>query len=419
MANGWQFTGDNVAAAGSLALGARRCILRVLSTYGVPAEDRRDADYRRDRYLDRQEGASGDPLAAALSAALVASSMVQGDRVPWRERLPKDATWFAATAHESLMALREALADQGIAEAAGTSSTHCRSGVLAAGLDRPDCLYDAVTMLDSWSGYLLARLDHAYAPRQLTLYDAIAASGLPCAVLTEKGGPGFPVVVTSMDAATGQVRGFPTVGFKPSDIWVRRSSWLRDNAIQGADEAVWGTLPARPEILEAAIADFRDRALPDMRHSNAHGMFVGTAAAAEAIGVTTPKLAAWLRQNGFIVQGGDGWVPAPLLGPDTVIPKKDRMGHLSWLWSPAFVEELRAAAPHISQVTITRGPARPKPAPTEKQSGFLAKLHAELDLEMPEGGYPSRKAASDAIEALLRRKKDTAHEAAHAVPGMR
>jgi hypothetical protein len=416
MPNGWVELEDNVAALGSMALGARRLAHRVVSGYGVPRADRQDADHRRDLYLERHDSARHDLLATALSACIVASTLIQGEGAGWRERLPKEARWFAGAVHGSLTALREALADPVVAQAARTSSHHCRSGILAAELERPACLYDAVTMLDTWSGYLLAQFDYEPVPGHLTLGEAVgAAGGFPCAVFTQKGGPGFPVIVTGLDVGADQARGFPTIGFRATDLWSRRSSWLRDNILPDADQPVWSVLHARPEVLTEAVEDFVGRALPAMRHSNAHGMFVGVAAMAEEIGVSAPRMAAWLRQNAIMVHGGEDWVPAPLLGPDTVRPKKDRMGHITWQWSPAFVEEIRPLAVQIAQAPIVRGPARPKPQPTDKQVSLLTRLHAELEVEMPEGGYASRKAASEAIKTLLMQSRRGLREPA--MPG--
>lgn len=408
VANGWIDPVDNAAAVGSLSLGARRFASRLAKLHDVSRDDRRDADYRRIALLDRHD----DVIALSLSCALVVADAIQGKPAAFKDKLSKEERWFARSAHAALHGMRQALSDPDIALLVETSDKHCASGILAADMVRPDGLHEAVTMLDGWTGELLARIGHVDTPGVSTLREAVELAGvLPCAVFAE-GRQGFAVVITDIKEPDGDLIGFPTIGFTPADFWSRRRSWLQEGIVPDEDEAHWSVAAASAEVLEAAISDFRLRALPEMRQANASGMFVGSRKMAEALGVTVPRLAAWMRSEGLVVRGGDAWVPAPLLGRDSVLPKRDRMGRISWVWSPSFVEEIRPKAAEIALASPTRGPARLPPPPSDKQVAFLAKLHEELALPMPEEGYPTGKVASAAIETMLKTRRRAARRVA-------
>lgn len=308
---------------------------------------------------------------------------------------------FVASARGALLGLRESLSDPVLAEHFKTDSKSRRSVEMAAEMDIPDTLYETVTELNAWTGLLATRTQSPIFPIRPSSFSAAieAAGGLPCAVYNE-GYIGFPTIVTAYDPETGRARGFPTAGFVASEFWSKRSSWLQDNVISGVDLPQWSGLPSHPHVIEAAIDHFHTTALPAMRQANAAGMFLGTKAIAVQLGVSVPRLAGWMRQEGYLVRGSDGWVPAPSLGDDTVLRKLDKMNHVYYVWSPGFVAAVSQHVEDISRTVLTRGPAKPPIPATDKQMQFLRKLLSEAGESMPEAEFLSKKAASDAIAAM-------------------
>jgi hypothetical protein len=398
MANGWTDFRANVAAVSSLTLSANRFVARTASIYGVGEQSVRDADHLRG--LIRVEKPDADPIALSLSYALAIADAAMGNRAPWKERLPREAQWFMQSSLNSLFAVREALSDPLLADHFKTSVSQCRSGLLAADLKLPASLSMAIAALRAWTDTLAIQSQTAIFPtRERYLDEAIdLAGGVPCAVYS-KGNIGFPVIVTNYNPVTSEARGFPTIGFKASDLWIRRSSWLRETLLPEAQSQAWTGLAADPDVIAAAIEDFETRALPEFRRASP-GRYMGSKAIAEHIGVSVPRLAAWMRREGFIVKGGDGWIPDPLLDHETVQPRRDAMDRLYYVWSPEFVSSLVPQVADIASATITRGPSKPPAPASEKQLVLLRKLFEGRADQFPDHGFTKKEAAA-AIDAMI------------------
>ena len=146
--------------------------------------------------------------------------------------------------------------------------------------------------------------------------------------------------------------------------------------------------------------------------------YLGMKETAANVGVTLPRLVAWLRDKRWIVRDAvrGNWQPCLSLGVGAgEIRYSKRFKSWSILWSPEMVRRIKEHADEIAGHPLPqRAPSTPKP-PTPRQKEMIERLSEDLGVEV--AAMPvTKKLATDLIEEMLGKKRAQNKEAKRVAP---
>ena len=146
--------------------------------------------------------------------------------------------------------------------------------------------------------------------------------------------------------------------------------------------------------------------------------YLGMKETAAKVGVTLPRLIAWLRDKRWIVRDAvrGNWQPCLSLGVGAgEIRYSKKFKSWSILWSLEMVQRIKEHADEIATHPLPqRAPSAPKP-PTQRQKAMIESLAEDIGVGLK--GMPvTKKIATSLIEEMLSKKRAQNDEAKRVTP---